>query len=112
MMMASRPAGRRSGILMLASQPKSRMPKQIRPSQAASYTRNDGVSAMYDTAMPASVPSMAARGVTLRSQSPTKAPMATTMPWMKVHAIATPHASRASPVLAISGIMMAKVTMK
>ena len=58
---ARRPAGMFPGSCTPASQPMSRMPREIMPIQATSQTWNAGPMAMNVIATPARVPSIAAR---------------------------------------------------
>ena len=73
-MTASRPAGILNGNSTLASQPIEMMPSEIMPIQPSCQTWNAGAIAMNVIATPASVPSIAARGVSLRSVGPMNAP--------------------------------------
>ncbi len=61
--------------------------------------------------MPASVPSIAARGVSARSCGPMKAPSSTMTPMMKHHARPASQATRASLVSRYTGSMTRNTTM-
>jgi hypothetical protein len=61
--------------------------------------------------MPASVPSIAARGVIARIAGPTNAPSSTMTPMMKHHARPACHARIGSLVLMYTGSMIRKTTM-
>jgi hypothetical protein len=61
--------------------------------------------------MPASVPSMAARGVSLRMYGPTNAPIITMMPMRNAHASPACHACSGSSVARYTGSMTTKTTM-
>jgi len=61
--------------------------------------------------IPASVPSIAARGVYLRMVGPTKAPISTTTPMMNAHARPACHAVTTDPVFVNTGSMMTNTTM-
>ena len=68
---------------MLAVQAMSTMAKQTKPIQGTSHIWNAGRIEMKAMEMPASVPSIAARGVILRIHGPTKQPSNTMTPMMK-----------------------------
>ena len=61
--------------------------------------------------MPASVPSIAARGVSARIFGPTNAPISTMMPMMKHHARPARHAIIGSFVVRYVGSMIRNTTM-
>ena len=61
--------------------------------------------------MPASVPSIAARGVYFRMVGPTKAPSRMMMPMTKHQASPACHAATGLPVLRATGSMIRKTTM-
>ena len=61
--------------------------------------------------MPASVPSIAARGVILRMNGPMNAPMSTITPMTNAHASPASHARIGSPVARKIGSMITNTTM-
>jgi hypothetical protein len=66
---------------------------------------------MNASEIPASVPSIAARGVRWRIVGPTKAPIKMMQPMMKAHARPAVHACTASLVARYVGSMITSVTM-
>ncbi len=74
------------------------MPSTGRPIQAASQICPAGRMEMKVSEMPASVPSSAARGVTLRMNGPTNAPINTITPMMNAQARPASQAWRGFPV--------------
>ena len=82
-MTAASPPGTPPGNRMLAVQAISTMAKQANAIQGTSHIWKAGRIEMNAMEMPARVPSMAARGVTLRIHGPTNAPSSTITPMMK-----------------------------
>jgi hypothetical protein len=80
---AARPPGTPPGSRMLPVHAMSTMAKQASPIHGVSKIWNAGRIEMNAIEMPASVPSIAARGVTLRIHGPTNAPSSTITPMMK-----------------------------
>ena len=78
--------------------PMRMMARTGSPIQATSHIWAAGRMEMKVIEMPASVPSMAARGVILRTYGPTKAPIITITPIRKAHARPASQACTASPV--------------
>ncbi len=78
---------------------------------AASHMIAAGRIEMKVSAMPASMPSIAARGVTLRTHGPKNAPARMISPMMKAQAMPADHALIGSFVVKKIGSMITKVTM-
>ena len=83
---AARPPGTRPGSVTLAVQLISTMPSETKAIHGTSHISKAGRIAMNVIDMPASVPSIAARGVKRRMVGPTKAPISTITPMMKAQA--------------------------
>ena len=96
---------------MLAVQAISTSAKHTRPIHGTSHIWNAGRIEINAMEIPASVPSMAARGVSARILGPTKAPMSTMMPMMKHHASPACHATTGFFVVRYVGSMIRKTTM-
>ena len=89
---AASPTGIPNGSLTSVKKPIRMIAITGRPIQAASHICAAGRMEMNVIEIPASVPSIAARGVNLRMYGPTKAPIITMMPIMKAHARPASHA--------------------
>ena len=74
------------GSFMSVKKPTRMIASTGRPIQAASHICAAGRIEMKVIEMPASVPSIAARGVILRMNGPTNAPISTMTPMMKAQA--------------------------
>ncbi len=96
---------------MLVKNPTRMMPSTGRPIHAASQICAAGRIEMKVSEMPARVPSIAARGVILRMNGPTKAPINTITPMTNAQARPASQARIGSPVLRKIGSMMTKTTM-
>ena len=93
---AARPPGTPNGRRTLAVHDTSTIANDSNESQPTSHIWNAGRIEMKAIEMPASVPSIAARGVYLRIVGPMNAPISTMQPMMKHHARPKRHASTAS----------------
>ena len=89
----------------------STIAKDTNAIHGSSHIWNAGRIEMKAIEMPASVPSIAARGVCARIHGPTNAPSSTITPMMKHHASPACHASFASFVLRYTGSMTTNTTM-
>ena len=89
---ATSPPGMPPGSRTFAVHAISTIAKHTRPIHGTSHIWNAGRIEMNATEMPASVPSIAARGVIARIAGPTKAPIRTMTPMMKHHASPACHA--------------------
>jgi hypothetical protein len=89
----------------------STIAKQTSPIHGVSHIWNAGRIEMNATEMPASVPSIAARGVSARICGPTNAPISTMTPMMKHHASPACHARIGSFVVRYVGSMIRNTTM-
>ena len=89
---AARPIGMPPGSRTLVKKPTRMMPSTGRPIQATAQICPAGRIEMKVSEMPASVPSIAARGVILRTNGPTNAPMRTMTPMTKAQASPACHA--------------------
>ena len=96
---------------MFAVQAISTIAKQTRPIHGVSHIWNAGRIEMNAIEMPASVPSIAARGVRARICGPTKAPSSTMTPMMKHQASPACQASIGFLVSRYIGSMTRKTTM-
>jgi hypothetical protein len=89
----------------------STIAKHTSPIHGVSHIWNAGRIEMNAIEIPASVPSIAARGVIARIIGPTNAPASTMMPIMKHHARPACHAMIGSLVLRYVGSMIRNTTM-
>ena len=87
------------------------MASETKAIQGTSHIWNAGRSEMKAIEMPASVPSIAARGVCDRIHGPTTIPRSTMTPMMKAQARPACQASTASFVLRYTGSMITNTTM-
>ena len=110
-MTATSPPGMPPGSRTFAVHAISTIAKHTRPIHGTSHIWNAGRIEMNATEMPASVPSIAARGVIARIAGPTKAPIRTMTPMMKHHASPACHATTGSLVLRYTGSMIRNTTM-
>ena len=94
---ATRPAGRLPGSRTLAVQPTRMITNAAKATYGTSNICAAGRIEMNVIEIPASVPSIAARGVHLRIVGPMKAPIRTMMPMMNAHARPDSHARMAAP---------------
>ena len=83
---AARPPGSPRAASRRRVQLTSTMPSETKAIHGTSQIWNAGRIEMKAIEMPASVPSIAARGVNLRMVGPTKAPISTMTPMMKAQA--------------------------
>ena len=83
---AARLIGMLPGSFMSVSRPMSSNANTGSATHASAHMRAAGSMEMNVMEMPASVPSIAARGAHLRMYGPTKAPMSTMTPMMNAHA--------------------------
>ncbi len=95
----------------LAVQAISTIAKHTRPIHGVSHIWNAGRIEMNAIEMPASVPSIAARGVIARIAGPTNAPSSTMTPMMKHQARPACQARIGSLVLRYIGSMIRNTTM-
>ena len=108
---AARPPGTPPGSLTLAVQLISTMPSETNAIHGTSHIWKAGRIEIKAIEMPASVPSMAARGVNLRIVGPINAPISTMTPMIKAQARPASQASMASLVFKKTGSMTTKTTM-
>jgi len=108
--MATRPAGRPRKYFTLPNQLTMRMAKQTSPMAGVRNICSAGRMEMNVIETPASVPSRAARGVTLRTHRPMKPPITSTKLWMNTQVRPASQALMGSPVLSLIGSMMTKTT--
>jgi hypothetical protein len=87
------------------------MPREMNAIQGTSQLWNAGRIEMNVIEMPASVPSIAARGVCFRIVGPMKAPRRMMIPITKHQASPACHAAIGFPVRSAIGSMMRKTTM-
>ena len=110
---AARPPGIPNGSRTPAVHESRTIANVARAIQAASHMWNAALIEMNATEMPASVPSIAARGVYRRIVGPMKAPIRTTMPMKNAQARPASQALSTSPfVLMTTGSMITNVTKK
>jgi hypothetical protein len=108
---AASPTGIPNGSFTFVKKPMRMMAITGRPIQATSHICAAGRMEMNVIEIPASVPSIAARGVSLRMYGPTNAPIITITPIMKAHASPADHAWMGSLVLRYTGSITTKTTM-
>ena len=108
---AARPTGKFPGSRTPAMKPAMMIMKTGRAIHSAPHICAPGRIEMNVSEMPASVPSIAARGVQWRIVGPTKAPMRMMMPMMKAHASPAVQAAIGSLVARYVGSMITSVTM-
>jgi hypothetical protein len=96
---AARPPGIPPGSRMFAVHAIRTIAKQTSAIHGSSHIWNAGRIEMNAIEIPASVPSIAARGVCSRIQGPTNAPASTITPMMKHQASPACHASTGSFVV-------------
>ena len=108
---AARPPGRPNGRRVLAVQLISTIASEMNAIHGTSHIWNAGRSEMKAIEMPASVPSIAARGVCARIHGPTKIPASTMTPMMKAQARPACQASTGSLVFRYTGSMITNTTM-
>ena len=108
---ATRPPGSPPGSRTFAVQAISTIASETNAIHGTSHIWNAGRSEMNAIEMPASVPSIAARGVWARIHGPTNAPRSTITPMMKHHARPACQASLASFVERYTGSMTTNTTM-
>jgi len=108
---ATSPPGRPQGRRTLAVQLISTMASDTKAIQGTSHIWNAGRSEMNAIEMPASVPSIAARGVCARIHGPTKTPARMMTPMMKAQARPACQASIGSLVFRYTGSMTTNTTM-
>ena len=107
----SRPTGAPNGIRREPSQPTRMNANATSPIHGACHICAAGRMAMNAIEMPASEPSIAARGVHRRIHGPTSAPHSTITPMMNAQASPACQAWIGSPVRSCTGSITTKTTM-
>ena len=108
--MATRPAGT-PPYFTPPNQLSRMIAKQVMPMTGVRNISSAGRIEMNVIDTPASVPSSAARGVTLRMTGPRNPPIISTKLWMNTHVSPASHPLIGSPVGSVIGSMITKVTM-